>query len=340
MRIIANTVFLVLISILYSCPGSDILIDNEPDKDYVPLSSLQFYMADIQEELDPNSVALHNLIFTPHNATNKEVTISVANESIISAKYDDEQIIVRTLSTGNTRITVTSKDNANLSVDIPVLVTDDITRPQLMGISTLDNTILHIVFNEIISTSDLMDKANYTVTRGFDNLTIDTLEKSSVEGQFISQVSIKLVEALSIGDEIIIGVNNVKDLSGNIINNQYNLSSITLIDPISCSFDLSKITETSGMMVFHSGFATIVDIEDYNDIKLYVVAAGQDLIPDNVIGFTDYLTNGDNMSLLSYPNNNSLKLNNGDYDIYVGAIHSVNGGMMSYPVTYTITTGL
>jgi hypothetical protein len=116
-------------------------------------------------------------------------------------------------------------DDDNLTLLEPnlfqnLVYTYDVTSPQLVTASLLDSVNLEIEFTEPIDSTSALNISNYSIDNGINILGI---HKSTNQNRLIINTT-----SHSFGQQYTITVNNVSDLSGNLISENHNTAEYTL----------------------------------------------------------------------------------------------------------------
>ena len=116
-------------------------------------------------------------------------------------------------------------DDDNLTLLEPnlfqnIVYTYDVTSPQLVSASLLDSVNLEIEFTEPLDSTSAFNISNYSINNGIN---IIDIHKSTNQNKLIINTTTH-----TFGQQYTITVNNVSDLSGNLISSNHNAAEYTL----------------------------------------------------------------------------------------------------------------
>lgn len=234
-----------------------------------------------------------------HNSDEADPVLATVDLSFISAINDKPTVYIKLTVDGATNASGNNRfDNFQFNA---TAAGPDEYAPRLLGNEVTNSTTIKLTFNEALNQSVAETISNYELT-GTSNVTAATLSDERF-------VNLTTSPALTEGESYSLTIKNIKDLAGNIMDNE----TITISFGVSSEYHVATIAglkavappymgnDSTGTTVYkYTGNAIITYIAPYstsNHRQIYIQdATGGIMLYENGANYTQHISVGDEVS--------------------------------------------
>ena len=327
---------------------------NVTVESYVPITGISLSGNPSFEENDTESISV---IITPSNATNKSYTAAIDDSSIMEVSLKEAGYINLTgLTSGSAVLTITCDDDPDFCETFNVTVLDDTVTPEMEDILVMDEDSIYVSFSEEIKLVDAETIANYSLILDPSgvaiSISVDTVELIALSPKTI--LYLHLNSSLSIGDEIELTVNAMRDLSDNLISTSGDdhKSASTYVPGHGLNVSSGLVSDSSGTISLSIGAVSVSSASaNFNpdSFQVYAVTSGDALSQSSIVAAANIASDGSTGTFQDLTIGGDVIFANGIYDLYVKGDYDVDGNFATTedqyfsfegPISYTVTSGL